>query len=115
VAGVETNMALLDWSVAAGVGESVVSVRGEVDAYSVDGLRACLDDLVTGGEHQIVVDLSELAYIDSAGIGLLATTLRRLRQGGGDLVLRSPTTGTFRLLEITGLADRFRIIDAHAS
>lgn len=103
-------MALLDWSVTEGENAAVVTVRGEVDTYSVGGLRACLDELLAGGERHIVVDLSELAYIDSAGLGLLASTMRRLRQSGGDLVLREPTTGTFRLLEIAGLTSRFSII-----
>jgi len=108
-------MRLLDCWVSGGAAVPVVTVRGEVDVYTVEDLRTCLDAAVATGSGEIVIDLAGLEYIDSAGLGVLVSTLRRLRHAGGDLVLRAPTAGTFRLLEIAGLADRFRIVPPPAA
>jgi len=103
-------MRLLDCWVTGASRAPTVTVRGEVDFYTVDELRACLEAAVASAPEQIVIDLSELDYIDSAGLGVLVSTLRRLRQMGADLVLQAPSAGTYRLLEIAGLADRFKIV-----
>src|SRR2546430_1179795 len=103
-------MRLLDCWVTEDRAAPVVTVRGEVDVYTVEELRAALDAAVATGSGEIIIDLAGLEYIDSAGLGVLVTTLRRLQQAGGDLVLQAPSAGTFRLLEISGLADRFRIV-----
>ncbi len=53
--------------------------------------------------------MSDLMFIDSTGLSVLITGLKRLRQGGGDLALRSPTPSTPKVLEITGLTEVFAI------
>ena len=57
----------------------------------------------------MTVDLSELAFVDSTGLSVLITGLKRLREAGGDMALRSPQPGTRRVLEITGLTEVFSI------
>jgi len=102
-------MRLLDCHMADADGDPVVLVRGEVDLSTASELRACLDEAVIRASTRVVIDLSQLDYIDSAGLSVLVGALRRLQQHDADLVLRSPTAGTFRLLEIAGLAEHFHI------
>ncbi|MDQ4069670.1 MAG: STAS domain-containing protein [Actinomycetota bacterium] len=82
---------------------------GELDMSTAPQLRDELARLASGGASVVTLDLSDLAFIDSTGLSVLITALKRLRQQGGDLTLRSPTPGTRKVLEITGLTQVFSI------
>lgn len=84
-------------------GEKVVTVRGEVDAYSAPQLRDCLLELVETSQPRIVVDVKDMAFIDSNGLGVLVASVKRLRPEGRSLAIRQPSRQTAKLLEITGL------------
>jgi anti-sigma B factor antagonist len=86
-----------------------VRLLGELDMSTAPRLREELVRLASGGASVVTLDLSDLAFIDSTGLSVLITGLKRLRQQGGDLALRSPTPGTRKVLEITGLTEVFAI------
>ena len=92
-------------------GEATVSIGGELDLDGAPRLRECLVQLADGPEppKRIVVDLAELDFIDSTGIGVLIAALRRLQQQGGDMVLRAPKRRIQAVLELTGLTTQFEI------
>ena len=89
--------------------EYEVRLLGELDMSTAPQLRDELLRLVSGGATMVTVDLSELAFVDSTGLSVLITGLKRLRKQGGEMALRSPTPGTRRVLEITGLTEVFPI------
>ena len=82
---------------------------GELDMSTAPQLREELTRVTSEGARHVTVDLSDLVFIDSTGLSVLITGLKRLRQDGGDMALRSPTAGTRRVLEITGLTEVFSI------
>ena len=84
-------------------GETVLALAGELDLYTSARLRERLSDLTHGARPRIVVDLSELTFVDSTGLGTLVTALKRLRDVGGDMAIRAPTPATRRVIEISGL------------
>lgn len=84
-------------------GHQVVTVRGEVDAYSAPQLRACLLKMLESGQETVVVDVKDMAFIDSDGLGVLVASIKRLRPQGRSLAIRRPSRQTAKLLEITGL------------
>jgi anti-sigma B factor antagonist len=86
-----------------------VHLLGELDLSTAPQLRDELLRLSANGAMQVTVDLSSLAFVDSTGLSVLISSLKRLRQKGGDLALRSPTPGTRKVLEITGLTQVFSI------
>lgn len=86
-----------------------VHLLGELDMATATELRERLLGLADDGATQVTVDLSELSFIDSTGLSVLITGLKRFRQQGGDLALRSPTPATRRVLEITGLTEVFAV------
>ena len=88
---------------------AVVRVMGELDLATAPQLREVLIDLAALGGLRVTVDFSELAFIDSSGLSVLATGLKRLRETGGDLALRSPNPAAMKTLEITGLTSFFAI------
>ena len=87
----------------------VVTVRGDVDVYSSPQLREELNALIEDGAVSLVLDLSRLEFLDSTGLGVLVGAQKRLVQGQGELILRSPRSGARKVFEITGLDKVFTI------
>jgi anti-sigma B factor antagonist len=79
----------------------IVALHGELDLASAEGLAGALVDLAGS---TLVVDLADLSFMDSSGIGALVAARKRIRaQGLGDLVVTRPTAIVQKALEIVGL------------
>lgn len=73
--------------------------RGELDAFSVGRLRERLGALVAA--DRLVIDLSEVPFLDSAGIGALIGAIRKTREHGGSVAVACSRTNLLRLLQTT--------------
>jgi anti-sigma B factor antagonist len=87
----------------------VVSVTGEIDAFTSPALERELDWVLGDGGSNAVVDLGEVAFIDSTALRVLLRALPRFSKRGGRLVLVSDDRRVLRTLEITGLDRKFRV------
>lgn len=92
-----------------GARHTVLAVHGEIDTYSAPQLRHSLSEQIVEGRRQIVIDMTQVSFLDSAGLGVLIGALRRLRSLGGDLTLAGCARPTLKLLRITGLDSVFRL------
>jgi anti-sigma B factor antagonist len=92
-------------------GTMVVIVRGELDAHSVPQLRAVTMTAIADGMWSLELDVSELRFMDSTGVGLLVALLRRLETVHGSLALRGASPQVRRLLDITDLSSRIVLLD----
>jgi anti-sigma B factor antagonist len=88
---------------------AVVALSGELDLNSAPALRDCLAGLAEGGTTEIVLDLSDLDFVDSTGLSVLVMDFHRTRAAGGSTVMRNPSPTVMRVLEITGLAPIFSV------
>ncbi|MEU9340238.1 STAS domain-containing protein [Streptomyces sp. NPDC048278] len=88
-------------------GATVVTLHGDLDLLAVAALSAALDDLTSGAEPDLVIDLSPVPFIDCSGLGLLCRARNRVRYRTGRLRLVAPADDVPRLLRRTGLADAF--------
>jgi len=86
-------------------------LSGELDVSTSERLRAELLQLIGDGCRTLVIDMSDLALIDSTGLGVLVGVLKRILQHGGQLVLRSPRPAARKVFDITGLDRVFQIVD----
>jgi anti-sigma B factor antagonist len=86
-----------------------VRLVGELDLSTAGLLREELDRLISDGARLVTLDLAELSFVDSTGLSVLIGALKQVRGQGGDIILRSPTPGTRKVLEITGLTEVFSI------
>lgn len=93
-------------------GWPLVTVSGEIDHGSSGSLHDALEAFMDEGDAIVLLDLSDVTYIDSGGISVLLTTVRRLR-GDGWLGAVNPNANVRRLLEIVGLSvdNGFRVFD----
>jgi len=82
---------------------AMVEVSGELDLYSSPDLERRLEELAAANVGRVVLDLAGVSFIDSTGLSVIISAVKRIRTIGGDLVLRSPSPNTVKLLEITGL------------
>ena len=83
----------------------VLSVSGELDLASAPLLQEHLLDAAQAKMGEVVVDLEHVTYIDSVGLGILASAHKRLATSGGELIIRSSTPRSLRLFELVGLSD----------
>ena len=83
----------------------VVVVRGDVDLAG----GPLLDEAIARVERDgpVVIDVSGVDFIDSSGLRSLLSASRRAHERSGEVVLRAPSPGVLRLLELTGTADQF--------
>jgi anti-sigma B factor antagonist len=88
-------------------GWTVVAVSGELDIYASPRLRGTLVDLVQAGARQLVVDTSDVTFIDSTGLGVLIGILKRVRAAGGQLRVVACGEAVLRMLRVTGLHQVF--------
>ena len=82
---------------------ALVSASGELDLYSAGCLRARIEEADTVGADTVLVDLSEISFLDSAGLGVLVQETERLEGRGHSLVLVTNDPRTRRVVEVTGL------------
>lgn len=93
-------------------GAVVVRVRGEVDVSTAPRLRQELVELAGQGRQLVVVDLDDVDFLDSTGLGVLVGGLKRFRSLGGDLVLVCTGERILRILAITRLDRAFTVHDS---
>jgi anti-anti-sigma factor len=100
-----------EWSVVVEGDEAsaVVRLAGEFDLYNVGELADAVDRLADA--HAVVVDLTEVTFIDSTVLGCLVRLSRQLK-GGAGLVLYGPVPDVRRAFEVSGLDRYFSIADA---
>ena len=93
-------------------GISVVDVAGDVDLHSAPELRDTLSTLVDSDTRQVTLDLSNVTFLDSMGLGVILGTKKRLAATGRELELVVANPEIRRIFEITMLD---RIFALHAS
>jgi anti-sigma B factor antagonist len=90
----------------------LLKIRGRITlGLGVDRLRDTLEDLLVAGSNQWVLDISDVAMIDSSGIGLLVRYLTAAKQQGGALKLLNPTKFAMQSLKMIGLLNLFEVYD----
>jgi anti-sigma B factor antagonist len=83
-------------------GTHVLAVRGELDLYSTPRLTAELET-IAGETTNVVLDLSEVSFMDSTALGAILLASRRLRDANRRLALVSPVPATTKLLTMVGI------------
>src|SRR5438270_11775953 len=88
---------------------TTVVLTGEIDIVSSARVKDTLIAICNSGEYRVVVDMTHVTFMDSTGLSALVGSVKRFRSVGGEVVLRSPTPGVRKVIEITGLNRVFTI------
>lgn len=90
-------------------GKTVVVVAGEIDVYTAPKLREQLVSLVEDGNYDLVVDMEDVEFLDSTGLGVLVGGLKRVKPHEGSLRLVCTQDRILKIFRITGLTKVFPI------
>ena len=97
--------------------KQVVTVRGEVDLATAGMLRTSLRDAVASSRH-VVIDLADVPFMDSTGLGVLADAADRAGANDTHLVIARPARivkNALRLVRIDVLIEVYDTLDAAIS
>ena len=89
----------------------LMRLKGEIDLHTCAPFRDTLRELIDQKRYNIVIDLSEGPYLDSAALGVLVDAVRRVREFNGAIYLVAPTPFVRRAFDITRLIKIFRLCD----
>jgi anti-sigma B factor antagonist len=91
---------------------SVITPQGELDIATLDDFRHALSDAAREAGSTVVVDLSEVSFIDSSALGAVVEAHHRLRRDRRQLaVVAPPGTAAAVVLGLTGLRSRLPVFE----
>lgn len=90
----------------------LVVVHGEVDIRTAPELRDCLGQLLDDGVERVVLDLSDVEFLDSTALSVMVGAHKRLTKKGAPLSVVAGSDAVQRVLSVTGLT---RVFSVHES
>ena len=91
-------------------GYTICRPVGELDAFTVSQFRQALAEVASSG-RLLIIDLSGVSFVDSAGLGALVGGIRRTRELGGDVAVACSRPTLIQLLRSTGFDRIVRVVD----
>jgi anti-sigma B factor antagonist len=95
-------------------GHTIIEVGGEIDVYTAPKLRDMITSLVGSGSYNLVVDMANVDFLDSTGLGVLVGGLKKVRAHDGSMQLICNQERLLKIFRITGLAKVFSIHESQA-
>jgi len=85
---------------------AVLWLSGELDLASAPRLKEAIHDVELDGQRRLLLDLSQLSFMDSTGLAVVVAAREHADASGSRLVLRRPMPQVKRLLSLVGLIDQ---------
>ncbi|KAF5077534.1 STAS domain-containing protein [Acetobacterium wieringae] len=90
---------------------SMVSIKGEIDIYSIEKFREIIEEKIRTQAPEIILDCSELSYMDSTGMGVLIELRNKTKEMGQKIIMINPRPNIKKLLSLTGVDKIIEIVD----
>ncbi|MFQ5436663.1 MAG: STAS domain-containing protein [Anaerolineae bacterium] len=87
----------------------LLRVSGRVDSSNASDLDGNLKELTGNGRHNIVLELSQVDYMSSAGLRALVSANKVCQRNGGDVRIASPSERVAEVLDLAGLNELFQV------
>jgi anti-sigma B factor antagonist len=88
---------------------AVITVSGRVDSSNAAEFDAALKNALAEGHHNLVIELSGVNYMSSAGLRAIVAAHRESHKKGGDVCLASPSERVAEVLSLAGLQSVFTV------
>jgi anti-anti-sigma factor len=83
----------------------ILDIEGEIDHFVAPKLQRQIDELIDQGTKNLILDFSEVNYLDSGGIGVLFSAMKQLVPRSGHMGIVCQDPNVIRILELVGLFD----------
>ncbi|MBL8993564.1 MAG: STAS domain-containing protein [Spirochaetia bacterium] len=93
-------------------GVVILDIDGEIDLYNAPEIKDTIKAQMDGGHKKIIINLENVSYIDSSGIGALISSLSNLKKIGGGLKIINVYDSVRKVFELTKLTSFFEIYDS---
>ena len=93
---------------------TVVSVSESVDALTAAELTSTISNVIVEGRASLVVDLSSVEFMSSAGLRTLLGAVKESRSAGGDLRIVSSNPGVNKVLKMSGFHNIAKVFESQA-
>lgn len=94
---------------------TTVRIKGEVDIYSIEKFRESIEEKIKTQAPEIILDCSELSYMDSTGMGVLIELRNKTKEMGQKIIMMNPRPNIKKLLALTGVDKIIEIIEQPVS
>jgi anti-sigma B factor antagonist len=81
----------------------IIHVNGEIDIYTCPELRNTLTELIENGSRNLILDLENIKYIDSTGLGTIAHMARSIESDNGQVIVISTNNQIKKIFQVSGL------------
>ena len=88
---------------------SIVAVSGRIDAITAPDFEKSLDELITQGDRVLLIDLSDLGYISSAGLRSILSSAKKLKALSGEILFTGLQGPVEEVFQISGFKSIFKI------
>jgi anti-sigma B factor antagonist len=88
-------------------------VHGELDLFTTPELRTRINETIDEGTRELIVDLSETAFVDSTGLGVLLAALKRIRSCDGELVIIDTRSNVLNTFKVAGVDQILTIVASY--
>jgi anti-sigma B factor antagonist len=86
----------------------VVTVTGRIDSATSTDFETALQGLMEKGKYNMVLDLAGVDFLSSSGLRVMVSTLKTIRQAGGELCIAQPAEQASEAIAIAGLDALFK-------
>ena len=90
---------------------SILRIKGFLDAHTAPKFEQAIQDLVNASRNSIIVSMTDLNYISSAGLGVFMGFIEEIREKGGDIKLCCMSPKVFKVFDLLGFPALYEIYD----
>lgn len=103
---------MVDFRVSDQEGVTLIEAVGRVDSMNANQFGSSLIAVIDQGKTEIVLDLSQVDYMSSAGLRELVAGVKKVRKSSGDMRISNPSPRVREVMEMAGLDTIFLIFDS---
>jgi anti-sigma B factor antagonist len=88
---------------------SILRLRGFLDAHTAPNFEQAIQDLIEENRYKIIVSMSDLTYISSAGLGVFMGFIEEIREKQGDIKLTNMSDKVYKVFDLLGFPALYQI------
>ncbi len=90
----------------------VLKLKGMLDVHTVPAFESALTEVISDKKYNIIIDLSNLDYISSAGLGVFMGYIEEIRDHGGDIKIAAAQPKVYKIFDLLGFPNLFEFYDS---